>query len=89
MSNTENLFSGITVNPRVTVGKPAIRGARIPVEQILRALSGGMSEQELPAGLPGDDNSVSPWTCPFRSFFLPEYPLLFLSMKDQSGGSRP
>lgn len=47
MSNTENLLSRITVNPRIMVGKPTIRGMRITVEQILRTLSGGVSEQEL------------------------------------------
>jgi len=33
----------ITVNPRVMVGKPVIRGTRLPVEQVLRELAGGMS----------------------------------------------
>ena len=47
MSNTEDFLSRITVNPRIMVGKPIIRGMRITVEQILRALSGGVSEQEL------------------------------------------
>ncbi len=47
MSNTEDLLSRITVNPRIMVGKPTIRGMRITVEHILRALSGGVSEQEL------------------------------------------
>ena len=47
MLNTEDLLSRITVNPRVMVGKPTIRGMRITVEHILRALSGGVSEQEL------------------------------------------
>jgi len=47
MLNTADLLSKITVNPRVMVGKPTIRGMRITVEQILRALSGGVSEQEL------------------------------------------
>ena len=47
MLNTEDLLSRITVNPRVMVGKPTIRGMRITVEHILRALSGGVSEKEL------------------------------------------
>ncbi len=47
MSNIEDLLSRITVNPRIMVGKPTIRGMRITVEQILRALSGGLSEKEL------------------------------------------
>ena len=47
MINTSDLLSRITINPRVMVGKPTIRGMRISVEQILRALSGGVSEKEL------------------------------------------
>ncbi|MEA1899776.1 MAG: DUF433 domain-containing protein [Thermodesulfobacteriota bacterium] len=47
MLNTENLLSRITFNPKIMLGKPTIRGMRITVEQILRALSGGVSEQEL------------------------------------------
>jgi len=33
----------ITVDPRIMVGKPVIKGSRLPVEQILRELAGGMS----------------------------------------------
>jgi len=47
MLNTEELLSRITVDSRVMLGKPTIRGMRITVEQILRALAGGVSEQEL------------------------------------------
>ena len=47
MLNTENLLARIPINPRIVLGKPTIRGMRITVEQILRALSGGVSEQEL------------------------------------------
>ena len=47
MVDTENLLSRITTNPEIMVGKPTIRGMRITVEQILRALSGGLSEEEL------------------------------------------
>lgn len=47
MLNTEKLLVRITTNPNVMVGKPTIRGMRITVEQILRALSSGVSDREL------------------------------------------
>jgi uncharacterized protein (DUF433 family) len=37
----------ITVNPKVMVGKPTIRGLRITVEQILKALAAGVSVEKL------------------------------------------
>jgi uncharacterized protein (DUF433 family) len=37
----------IEVNPKVMLGKPVIRGTRIPVELILRKLSEGASEADL------------------------------------------
>jgi len=37
----------IELNPRVMLGKPVIRGTRIPVELILRKLSEGASEADL------------------------------------------
>lgn len=37
----------IEINPAVMLGKPVIRGTRIPVEQILRKLSEGATEADL------------------------------------------
>ncbi len=37
----------IEVNPRVMMGKPVIRGTRIPVELILRKLSEGATEADI------------------------------------------
>ena len=37
----------IEINPDVMMGKPAIRGTRIPVELILRKLSEGATEADL------------------------------------------
>lgn len=37
----------IEMNPKVMLGKPVIRGTRIPVELLLRKLSEGATEQEL------------------------------------------
>lgn len=43
----KDLFERITVDPGVMVGKPTIRGMRITVEQILKALAGGLSVKDL------------------------------------------
>lgn len=39
--------SRIEVNPKIMLGKPVIRGTRIPVELILRKLSEGAGEDDL------------------------------------------
>ena len=41
------LFSRITVDPNILVGKPIIRGLRISVEQILKTLANGVAVEEL------------------------------------------
>jgi uncharacterized protein (DUF433 family) len=41
------LTDRIEINPRVMLGKPVIRGTRIPVELILRKLSEAASEVDL------------------------------------------
>jgi uncharacterized protein (DUF433 family) len=43
----EDLLRRITVDERVLRGKPTIRGLRISVEQVLRALAAGIPEQEI------------------------------------------
>ncbi|MDH7555005.1 MAG: DUF433 domain-containing protein [Spirochaetes bacterium] len=43
----ENLLERITVNPEVMVGKPTIRGLRITVEHILKALAAGMTVEDI------------------------------------------
>lgn len=37
----------IELNPKVMMGKPVIRGTRVPVELILRKLSEGATEDDL------------------------------------------
>ena len=37
----------IEINPKIMMGKPVIRGTRIPVEIILRKLGEGATESEL------------------------------------------
>lgn len=41
------ILDRIEINPNVMLGKPVIRGTRLPVELILRKLSEGASEAEL------------------------------------------
>jgi uncharacterized protein (DUF433 family) len=43
----------IEVNPRVMLGKPVVRGTRIPVELLLRKLSEGATESDLLEAYPG------------------------------------
>lgn len=47
-----DLLSRITVDPAVLAGKPVIRGMRISVEQIVRALAARVPEAELLAEYP-------------------------------------
>jgi uncharacterized protein (DUF433 family) len=37
----------ISIDPQILVGKPVIKGTRISVEQILRAIAGGMTHAEI------------------------------------------
>ena len=44
---TGNFADRIEINPDILLGKPVIRGTRIPVELILRKLSEGAVETDL------------------------------------------
>jgi uncharacterized protein (DUF433 family) len=46
MSNAE-LLARITINPKVMVGKPVIKGTRLTVEYILDRLAHGTAQDEL------------------------------------------
>ena len=43
----EQLRHRVTLDPQVMVGKPVIRGTRIPVELIVRMLAQGISEADI------------------------------------------
>ena len=43
----EKLAERIVINPQIMVGKPVVRGTRIPVELIVRMLAQGISENEI------------------------------------------
>lgn len=45
--NKQSLLERITVNPDVMVGKPTVRGLRITVEQLLKALAAGITVPEI------------------------------------------
>ena len=47
LEREEKLLKRIVVNPKVMVGKPVIKGTRIPVDAIIRRLAGGMSLREI------------------------------------------
>ena len=44
---TDLIQDRIEINPEITLGKPVIRGTRVPVEIILRKLSEGATEADL------------------------------------------
>ena len=47
MEPEEKLLNRIVVNPKVMVGKPVIKGTRIPVDAIIKRLAEGMSLREI------------------------------------------
>ena len=42
-AETENHLERIIVDPRILVGKPVVRGTRVPVELVLKRLSQDLS----------------------------------------------
>ncbi|HKE00003.1 MAG TPA: DUF433 domain-containing protein [Planctomycetota bacterium] len=47
-----NVADHIEIDPKVMLGKPVIRGTRIPVELLLRKLGEGATEDDLLDGYP-------------------------------------
>lgn len=43
----ERLLDRIEINPKIMVGKPVIKGTRVPLELILKMLSQGISTEEI------------------------------------------
>lgn len=43
----QEVYRRIVINPAVMVGKPVIKGTRIPVDLIVRLLAQGMTPQEI------------------------------------------
>ena len=48
----EELLQRIILAPNIMVGKPVVRGTRIPVELIVRMLAQGMTEDDILAEYP-------------------------------------
>lgn len=47
MKTEEELLERIVVDPKVMVGKPVIKGTRIPVEHVLTLLAQGLTVEEI------------------------------------------
>lgn len=43
----QSLLNRIGADPKILAGKPIVRGLRISVEQILRSLAAGITQEEL------------------------------------------
>ena len=54
-----NQIKRITINPSVLLGKPTIRGLRISVDQIIKALAAGLSTEEILEDYKPDKNIFS------------------------------
>ncbi|MDZ4719064.1 MAG: DUF433 domain-containing protein [Roseiflexaceae bacterium] len=53
------LLERITLDPRIMVGKPVIRGTRLTVEYILKLLAAGATTMEIRAEYPNlDDDDI-------------------------------
>lgn len=48
----DELLKRITIDPKVMVGKPVIKGTRIPVELILREISYGLTPAQIMESYP-------------------------------------
>lgn len=47
MTCVSDLLRRIEINPKVMVGKPVIRGTRVPVEIILEKMAAGLTPEDL------------------------------------------
>lgn len=47
MKAKEDLLERIVIDPRVMVGKPVVRGTRVPVEHVLTLLAQGLTVEEI------------------------------------------
>jgi uncharacterized protein (DUF433 family) len=52
----EQLLERISVDPKVMVGKPVIRGTRVTVEYVLNLLADGATAEEIRREYPGLQN---------------------------------
>jgi uncharacterized protein (DUF433 family) len=41
------ILDRVEINPKIMMGKPVIRGTRVPVELIVRKVSEGVTEQDI------------------------------------------
>ena len=48
----KNVLERIEMNPKMMLGKPVIKGTRIPVELLVRMMAQGISEAEILAEYP-------------------------------------
>lgn len=47
MAKERMLLQRITIDPKVMVGKPVIKGTRVPVELVVKLVANGVTEKEI------------------------------------------
>jgi uncharacterized protein (DUF433 family) len=77
--------SRIEINPRVMLGKPVIRGTRIPVELLLRKLSEGATEDELLDAYPRLERQDIRAAVAYAADTLAHEETIFLPLKTAAG----
>jgi uncharacterized protein (DUF433 family) len=76
---TMTITERIEINPKVMMGKPVIRGTRIPVELILRKISEGASEADLLEAYPKLTHEDIQATIRYAADTLAHEEIVFLS----------
>lgn len=80
------LTERVEMNPNVMLGKPVIRGTRIPVELILRKLGEGATEEDLLDAYPRLTREDIRATMTFAAAYLADEEILLAQEQAQGPG---
>jgi uncharacterized protein (DUF433 family) len=76
----------IEINPQIMMGKPVIRGTRIPVELLLRKISEGATEEDLLDAYPRIKREDIRAAVAYAADLLAHEETIFLSSRASAAG---